>query len=104
MRSYTENNKFIFENNRFSEMVENMPSRWRATLRVTEELPVSLGDGPGWLKAEVWEEPAVAPPEVGMLRGQEGSFPAVCELCSMPHISYQAEGAPGHSQSYFGCF
>lgn len=90
-------------------MVKNVPSRWWATLRVTEELPVSLGDGPGWLKAEDWEEPAVAPPEVGMLRVQGGSFPGyflavICVLCSTPHICYQAEGAPGHSQSYSGCF
>lgn len=63
MRSYTENNKFVFENNRISEMVNNELPCWRTKLRVMEELPVSLGNGLGWLKAEVWEEPDIAPPK-----------------------------------------
>lgn len=49
VRKYTEKNKFTFQYGRFSEVVNSVSSRWWTT-----EPPASLGNGLGWLKAEIW--------------------------------------------------
>ena len=55
--------------------LKHMLSDWWTALRLTEELPVCLADGLGWLKVETWEQLLLLVSS-GNAEGARGSFPA----------------------------
>lgn len=56
--------------------------RW-TVLRLTEELPVYLADGPGWLKVEIWEQLLLLVSS-GNAEGGKGQLSSLASQVSVP--------------------